>query len=219
MKASQPELTPLLPTHAPYTAGHQSFTYFNSWEQVSLTHSVTTTSVSSAARSWLSWVNTDSLSCFNLKEKEKEHKKYESPHSVTLARGDLSYAESADLTPVVPVEGHTATPFPFPWPSPTPWATVYRGAGWAVSPTSAAGKSKRIRGCRRLSPAAMLPHAQQGWNTHLSSSARRLSSSFRSLSWVTSSVAICLRMPVVVAANSSSIAALETLDRAKWILF
>lgn len=55
----------------PPHSGSQHCTHFNSWEQVSHTHSVTMSSVSSAARPSLSWVNTSSLSCFNLWAKEK----------------------------------------------------------------------------------------------------------------------------------------------------
>lgn len=59
------------PTARSRTTRYRHFIYFNSWEQVSLTHSVTTSSVSSVARPWLSWVNASSLSCFNLGKRKK----------------------------------------------------------------------------------------------------------------------------------------------------
>lgn len=71
MKASQPELTPSLPTHPSHTAGHQSFTHFNSWEQVSSHTFLSPQLLSSDQVHQLSWVSTDSLSCFNLKEKRR----------------------------------------------------------------------------------------------------------------------------------------------------
>lgn len=49
-------------------------THIHSREHVSLTHSITTSSASSAARPWLSWLNTSSLSCFNLRVQEMKHK-------------------------------------------------------------------------------------------------------------------------------------------------
>lgn len=54
----------------PQALRDQHLTYLNSREQVSLAHSITTSSISSAARPWLSWVNTSSRSCFNLQGKD-----------------------------------------------------------------------------------------------------------------------------------------------------
>ena len=217
---SQPAwANPLLPTHAPYTAGHQSVTYFNSWEQVSLTHSVTTTSVSSAARSWLSCVNTDSLSCFNLKEKSERAQEIRVATLCDLARGEseLCWVSRPDPSGLRRrSHSHPYSHSPDHHPHPGPQCTKVRGELWVQLVQRAKARESEAAEGSLLQPRCPM-HSRD--ETHLSSSARRLSSSFRSLSWVTSSVAMCLRMPVVVAVNSSSIAALETLDRAKWILF
>lgn len=49
-------------------------THVHSREHVSRTYSTTTSSASSAARPWLSWLNTSSRSCFNLRAQEMKHK-------------------------------------------------------------------------------------------------------------------------------------------------
>ena len=146
-------------------------------------------------------------------------------------------APLAGLTPLVPPDrphshahssSRTTTHTPSRWggaaaykvgPARSLGHSVRRRRASRGSDTSAVGKSESTLGQGRLSPCAHTPPPTRtagARHPHLSSSARRLSSSFRSLSFVTSSVAMCLKMPTVAAVNSSSIAALETLDRAKW---
>lgn len=118
VKHGEPELhqagrrasvTRFSPTPRPGTARSQPSIYFSSWEQVSLTHSVTTSSVSSVARPWLSWVNTSSLSRFNLRVKEKKGTRVMFKTEVNtlsdLKSWDLSRAASASKpTPLIPTD-------------------------------------------------------------------------------------------------------------------